>query len=520
MKWPKCLLALFVLSAAQIANTGVAHASSDYDDFFPAQSTTTLVNHISNYYSMACGTAEDDYASMWSEAIHTDEAFNSGMAHENAMTSLDAAISDGGGVWIQYDQVNNNDDTSTAQLVTVYWAEDASQWEQVFTTSGGERYFTLQRKAGVPSTVTLQYGVIGSTKLLQHSGYGCEVEWIWGGADYIAHTASIVKGGASKLFLSTFDVTYPSGYNGATVPSQYVPVAIHAYDELLQVAPALEVYTDGAAKTQTMDISTTWWSDFKQTYAKRVAQNIGWPTNFVTEFEDIMESGGSWGVYMVEGQYGRDITIVGTHDPNAQCGFKGPASSGTYRCTSGAGYGFVFASYFTHNSFGGNGCTGSYGDRCSDNGMNIYTSPTVVQSGTTPYTFLSIPNASLADHKFFFLNFDLSYPYGYDGESIPSIYTPPAPVTTPHYGTVDCMDPAKQPAYMYITQAGNNGYATLTYSSPAVANWSYDLASTPYQITVGCGTTLAASFGSVSPATASEDWICDIYSNPAECQTS
>lgn len=97
---------------------------------------------------------------------------------------------------------------------------------------------------------------------------------------------------------------------------------------------------------------------------------------------------------------------------------------------------------------------------------------------------------------------------------------PPMPSTSPYAGTVDCIDPANQPIYMYITQSGNNGYATLTYSSPAVADWSYDLTSDPYQITVGCGETLAASFGSVSPVTTSGDWICDVYSNPAECVTS
>lgn len=117
-----------------------------------------------------------------------------------------------------------------------------------------------------------------------------------------------------------------------------------------------------------------------------------------------------------------------------------------------------------------------------------------------------------------FINHPVHYPIGYAGMYPPDEYTPPP--TTTLMGTVDCIDPANQPIYMYITQLGNSGYTTLTYSSPAVADWSYALTSAPYQITVGCGETLAASSGSVDPATTSEVWVCDIYSNPAECQTS
>lgn len=121
-------------------------------------------------------------------------------------------------------------------------------------------------------------------------------------------------------------------------------------------------------------------------------------------------------------------------------------------------------------------------------------------------------------YKLFLSTFTTFYPSGYEGVLIPSEYTPPPKATLT--GTVDCIDPANQPAYMYITQAGNNGYATLTYASPAVADWSYDLTSDPYQVTVGCGDVLAASFGSVDPTTTSEVWICDIYENPATCRTS
>lgn len=418
MKWFRCLLALCILLVSQVVSASVVHAASDYDDFFPSQSTTTLINNIDNYYGMSCGSTLDDYAPIWSEAMHTNDVYSSDPAHGIAMASFDAAVSGNGGWWVQYDQTNNGNNTSNPYFVTVYWADDASQWEQVFVTSDGAQHFVLQRKAGVPSSVLLKTGILGSSQLIQGTG-GCNVEWLWGGANYTASSAYITKGTTTKLFLSTFDVVYPTGYEGATVPSTYTPGVISGYNDLLKVTPTLSVYTDGSTKTQTMDISETWWRDFKQSYEKRVAQNIGWPTNFVTEFEDIVNSGGSWGVIASENEYGTDITIIGTRDPDASCGFRGLLSSGSYQCKNHAGYGYVTAGYFTHNSYGGNGCTGSYGNRCSDNGMNIYSAP-VVQSGTAGYTFLSIPNTNLASHEFYFMNFDLSYPNGYGGAMIPT----------------------------------------------------------------------------------------------------
>lgn len=199
--------------------------------------------------------------------------------------------------------------------------------------------------------------------------------------------------------------------------------AVSDYDNLLQVTPTLDVYTDGSAKTQKMDLSLTWWAEFKQTYAKRVAQNIGWATNFATEFEDIVESGGSWGVFLRETLEGNIISFVGTRDPNAHCGFIGSASSGSYTCTSSPGHGYVRGWYFTHNSYAGNGCMGSYANRCSDNGMNIYDEPVIV-SGPLEYTIFSVPTPNLTSYRFFYMNFDLVYPSNYGGVLIPT--HPPA----------------------------------------------------------------------------------------------
>ena len=101
------------------------------------------------------------------------------------------------------------------------------------------------------------------------------------------------------------------------------------------------------------------------------------------------------------------------------CGFVGNASTGSFECTSHAGYGYVSASYFTHNSYGSNGCIGSGGDRCSNKGMNIYAEPTV-QTGTAGYTFFVLPNSGLSNFRFYYMDFELTYPSGYAGEIIPT----------------------------------------------------------------------------------------------------
>lgn len=117
-------------------------------------------------------------------------------------------------------------------------------------------------------------------------------------------------------------------------------------------------------------------------------------------------------------------------------------------------------------------------------------------------------------YSLFMSNFPTDEPFGYEGESVPA--GPSFPSL--YWGTVDCIDPAKQPVYVFIRQAGNDGKATLTYSSPGRADWRYNFIDTPYQVTVGCGDTLAASFGSVSPLPPnSRDWVCNVYDIPAGC---
>lgn len=100
-----------------------------------------------------------------------------------------------------------------------------------------------------------------------------------------------------------------------------------------------------------------------------------------------------------------------------------------------------------------------------------------------------------------------NYPVGYEGELIPSEYTPPTPILSHHTGTVDCMD-TEPPAQMLIYQTGNNGSATLTVSSLAgKADWAYDFTDDSYRIAVLCGAKWTYSYGTVAEKNA--NWYCD-----------
>lgn len=193
------------------------------------------------------------------------------------------------------------------------------------------------------------------------------------------------------------------------------------YDDLLTVTPQLYVYTDGATKSQTMDISGIWWEEFKQSYALRLQQNIGWPTNFVSTFESYVSSGGSWGVWETETEHGVVITLAATDDPEATCSFGGSIETGYYACWADPGYGYVKAEYFTHASYGGNGCYGGGGNRCSDNGLNVYSAPTVQAPGAYGAYVAVLSNSNAANQKVFMMNFINEYPIGYAGVMLPTL---------------------------------------------------------------------------------------------------
>lgn len=225
------LLVLVACLSFNAFNFPPADASSPYDDFFPTYRTLNLINHIENYYGNSCGSATDDYSYTWAEAMHINNVYSSDPAHGVAMASFDAALSGDGGWWVEYSQINNGNNFSNPYFITVYWADDASQWEQVFTptSSSSPKMFKLQRKVGVPDTVKLHQGVVGSSQLIQGVG-GCEVEWLWGGPGYDVNYAVITDTApGTKLFISTFDVSYPEDYEGDPVPSEPIAPATSPY---------------------------------------------------------------------------------------------------------------------------------------------------------------------------------------------------------------------------------------------------------------------------------------------------
>ena len=137
----------------------------------------------------------------------------------------------------------------------------------------------------------------------------------------------------------------------------------------------------------------------------------------------------------------------------------------------------------------------------------------MVVSETTQLTQIAyVSNTEMSNVKFYYADFDVTYPDGYAGEMIP---TTPTPSTTHYTGTVDCM--SVDPVSVGILQDGNNGSATVTPLSFGRAEWSYDLTSDPYAVQVLCGDKLATSNGTVSPSATSGDWICNIYENPRTC---
>ena len=130
------------------------------------------------------------------------------------------------------------------------------------------------------------------------------------------------------------------------------------------------------------------------------------------------------------------------------------------------------------------------------------------QSRTMPTS-----DAELVVDNIFVTTDHTNYPAGYEGSYI--LTAPELPPTTVYNGSIDCGNDTIE--YLLITQNGVTNPVPLTYTSTYTADWSYSLTNNPYSITVGCGNSLAASYGSVSPITSSNDWICDTVHNPHYC---
>lgn len=139
-----------------------------------------------------------------------------------------------------------------------------------------------------------------------------------------------------------------------------------------------------------------------------------------SDVRNIIKSGGSYGIYQTVTSSGRTIEFVGTMDPNATCAFDTQFySGGGLTCQTSPGYGMVRTTYFTHNSYGGNG--GCSWGNCTSTGMIVYADPEV-QPGYPGYPSypVTIAGTYLSAYEFYVMNFDITYPTGYTGDIIPT----------------------------------------------------------------------------------------------------
>lgn len=240
-----------------------------------------------------------------------------------------------------------------------------------------------------------------------------------------------ISGATASTFIPTntqigtaISVTVTGSKSGYLTVSKTSAATARVPSASLPVSPQLLVYTDGAALSQTMDVSDVWWRDYKQAYALRLAQNIGWQTDFVSRFEGILSSGGSYGVYITQTSFGNLISIIATDDPNAMCTFTGVTTADEMQCKSAPGYQVARADYFTHNSYGGNGCYALGGvPLCSDDGMAMYEEP---YAGTSEENW-DFPLGSSSALSLYVMHFKTVYPSAYTGlrvahdESIPPL---------------------------------------------------------------------------------------------------
>ena len=190
--------------------------SSHYDDLMEKIATDKLINYIDNYYGKTCGSPANDYSNSWLKATEQQGAFYRRDYYSNYMRSLKKAMATGAYA-IGYQQKNRHNNTSNPYFITVYWAENKSDFKIRFLGEYPKRELYIWRNRGVTSK--LYSAAVGSPALIQAAG-NCEVSFLWGNNtnEGTANQAFEEYGYNMKLFKSTFDVEYPDGYRGMKVP--------------------------------------------------------------------------------------------------------------------------------------------------------------------------------------------------------------------------------------------------------------------------------------------------------------
>lgn len=210
-----------------------AHATSKYDALTDKLTTPTMINYTS-MYGKTCGSTTDDYANKWLWAFRRQQS-NDRENHPAAVKSLETAISSADGAYaVVYERVDN--DTGKSYRIHIYWTEhDKASFETIFSdmwrTDGS---IAIQSKPG--HYKRLHYALV-SSPLIQKSTL-CTPEFIWGYPDFDKQSVWIHTDSAKKIFVSTFDTTYPDGYTGRQIPSKdpaltWKPTSSQ-YDDLIE----------------------------------------------------------------------------------------------------------------------------------------------------------------------------------------------------------------------------------------------------------------------------------------------
>ena len=210
-----------------------AHATSKYDALPDKLTTPTMINYTS-MYGKTCGSTTDDYANKWLWAFRRQQS-NDRENHPAAVKSLETAISSADGAYaVVYERVDN--DTGKSYRIHIYWTEhDKESFETIFSdmwrTDGS---IAIQSKPG--HYKRLHYALV-SSPLIQKSVL-CTPAFIWGYPDFDEQSVWIHADSAKKIYVSTFDTTYPDGYTGRQIPSKdpaltWKPTSSQ-YDDLIE----------------------------------------------------------------------------------------------------------------------------------------------------------------------------------------------------------------------------------------------------------------------------------------------
>lgn len=210
-----------------------AHATSKYDALTDKLTTPTMINYTS-MYGKTCGSTTDDYANKWLWAFRRQQS-NDRENHPAAIKSLETAISSADGAYaVVYERVDN--DTGKSYRIHIYWTEhDKESFETIFSdmwrTDGS---IAIQSKPG--HYKRLHYALV-SSPLIQKSVL-CTPAFIWGYPDFDEQSVWIHADSAKKIYVSTFDTTYPDGYTGRQIPSKdpaltWKPTSSQ-YDDLIE----------------------------------------------------------------------------------------------------------------------------------------------------------------------------------------------------------------------------------------------------------------------------------------------